>query len=173
MKDSAEGRKITNSYLERNEVFLELDERRLLVRICVSHMCMLTGKEDLYPSAALKEELAKAIVEAFPCLAIPVDSFNLKNYTHLCNPKLTNGFIDTRLKSMRTSARSTERKVYIEDKGKSTNPKKTSGRKPELKENDTDTTSTTEEEMKEEHRLVTKVTTPVSLSEKLPFGNWT
>jgi hypothetical protein len=31
---------------------------------------MLTGKEDLYPSAALKEELAKAIVEAFPCLAM-------------------------------------------------------------------------------------------------------
>ncbi len=32
----------------------------------------------------------------------------------------------------------------------------------------------TEEEMKEEHRLVTKVTTPVSLSKKLPdFGNWT
>jgi hypothetical protein len=28
--------------------------------------------------------------------------------------------------------------------------------------------------MKEEHRLVTKVTTPVSLSKKLPdFGNWT
>ncbi|EFX81124.1 hypothetical protein DAPPUDRAFT_224340 [Daphnia pulex] len=74
--DSAEGRKITNSYLERNEAILELDERRLLVRICVSHMFMLTGKEDLYPSAALKEELAKAIVEAFPCLAIPVDSFN-------------------------------------------------------------------------------------------------
>ncbi len=32
----------------------------------------------------------------------------------------------------------------------------------------------TEEEMKEEHRLVTKVTTPVSLPKKLPdFGNWT
>jgi hypothetical protein len=43
---------------------------------------------------------------------------------------------------MRTSARSTKRKVDIEDKGKSTNPKKTSGRKPELKEDDTDTTST-------------------------------
>lgn len=42
---------------------------------------------------------------------------------------------------MRTSARSTKRKVDIEDKGKSTNPKKTSGRKPELKENDTATTS--------------------------------
>jgi hypothetical protein len=34
--------------------------------------------------------------------------------------------------------------------------------------------STTEEEMKEEHRLVMKVTPPVSLSKKLPdFGNWT
>lgn len=142
MKDSAEGRKIINSYLERNEASLDLDDRRLLVRICVSHMVMLSGKEDLYPSAALKEELAKSIVEAFPCLAIPVDSYNLKNYTHLYNPKLTNGFIDTRLKTMRTTGRSTKRKGDIEDKGKSTNPKKTSCRKPELKENDADTTAT-------------------------------
>jgi hypothetical protein len=37
---------------------------------------MITGKEDLHLTAALKEEFVKAIVLVFPCLAIPVDSFN-------------------------------------------------------------------------------------------------
>jgi hypothetical protein len=138
--------------LERNEAFLDLDERRLLIRICVSHMCMMTGTENLYPTAATKEELAKAIVEAFPCLAIPVDAFNLKAYTHLYNPKITDGFIDTRLKSMR-SAKSSKRKVYDKgEKSTSNNPaakRKAGNRKPELVANDKNTsTPYIEEEMK-------------------------
>ncbi|KZR98259.1 Uncharacterized protein APZ42_006404 [Daphnia magna] len=91
--------------MDRNEAYLEKEERKTLVRILVSHMCMLSGKEDFYPQSSLKEELAKAIVTGFPCLAVPChDGSSLTNYTHYYNPKLTNGFIDTRLKTMRTKS---------------------------------------------------------------------
>lgn len=66
---------------------------KVKIRICVSHMCMITGKEDLHLTAALKEEFVKAIVLGFPCLAIPVDSFNFKSYTNLHDSKLTNEFV--------------------------------------------------------------------------------
>ncbi|KAK4007154.1 hypothetical protein OUZ56_012316 [Daphnia magna] len=105
LKESTDGRQIVKSFMDRNEAYLEIEERKTLVRILVSHMCMLSGKEDFYPPSSLKEELAKAIVTAFPCLAVPChEGSSLTNYTHYYNPKLTNGFIDTRLKTMRTKS---------------------------------------------------------------------
>ena len=130
--------------MDRNESFLDFEERKLLLRICVSHMCMMTGKEDLYPTASKKQELAKAIVAAFPCLSIPVNYPNLTNYTHFYNSKLTNGFIDTRLKTMRT-AKSSKRKMESNEGKEASNipaAKKAIGRRPELKAVDTDTAST-------------------------------
>jgi len=92
--------------MDRNEAYLEVEERMLLVRILVSHMCMLSGEENLNPSKNLKEQLAQAIVQMFPCLAVSVpEGSQLTNHTHFYNSKLTNGFIDTRLKTMRTNLR--------------------------------------------------------------------
>ncbi|KZS02032.1 Uncharacterized protein APZ42_001086 [Daphnia magna] len=69
--------------MDRNEAYLEIEERKTLVRILVSHMCMLSGKEDFYPPSSLKEKLAKAIVTAFPCLAVPChEGSSFTNYTH-------------------------------------------------------------------------------------------
>ncbi|XP_057380631.1 uncharacterized protein LOC130703022 isoform X2 [Daphnia carinata] len=117
LKESSEGRKIVKSFMDRNEAYLEVDERKTLLRILVSHMCMLSGKEDLYPPSSLKEELAKAIVKAFPCLAVPCsDGSSLTNYTHYFNPKLTNGFIDTRLKTMRSKSEVSRKKKSLETK---------------------------------------------------------
>ncbi len=144
--------------MDRNESYLDVEERRLLLRICVSHMCMMSGKEDLYPTASMKQELAKAIVAAFPCLSIPVNDSNLTNYTHFYNSKLTNGFIDTRLKSMRTAKSSKQKMESNEGKEVSNTPaaKKATGRRPELKAVDTDTASAQFHAEEEEFKVKVK-----------------
>jgi hypothetical protein len=129
--------------MDLNESFLDLEKRKLLLRIFVSHMCMMSGKEDLYPTASMKQELAKAIVAAFQCPSIPVNDPNKKNYTHFYNSKITNGFIDTRLKSMK-SAKSSEQKIESNEGKKVSNTpvaKKAIGRRPELKPVDIDIVS--------------------------------
>ena len=86
--------------MARQESYNQREERLVILRILVSHLTMMSGKENLYPSADLKEALAKAIVSTFCCLGIPAEG-NITSYAHYYNRKTSNGFIDTRLKTLR------------------------------------------------------------------------
>lgn len=95
-----EGAEIVKAYMGRQEAYIQREERLVIVRILVSHLTMVTGKENFYPSSDMKEALAKAIVTTFSCLGIP-STDGTTSYAHYYNRKTTNGFIDTRLKTLR------------------------------------------------------------------------
>lgn len=107
LKETEEGREIVKSFMERQEAFLEDEERIAIIQLLVSHLIKDGSEVDLYPRAEKKAKLAQAICEAFPCLGIVVDGINYS--THFYNQKDGTGFIEARLKRLRRVLHSTKR----------------------------------------------------------------
>ncbi|KAG8177262.1 hypothetical protein JTE90_021264 [Oedothorax gibbosus] len=77
-----------------------------LVRICVHSM--VTDLETLYPTSLQKENLAKAIVSAFPILKSSLD--NVEGYEYLFDSLSRTGIIEWRLKTLRVKASPSQKK---------------------------------------------------------------
>ena len=68
----------------------------------------------LYPSTETKELMGASITDAFSCLKITRPG--VSNYCHFYNNKKTDGFIDTRLKTLRKSQSPSKRKRCTQKK---------------------------------------------------------
>ncbi|XP_028401812.1 uncharacterized protein LOC114524820 isoform X2 [Dendronephthya gigantea] len=100
IENHSEGRELDN-YLEKGGI-LSSKQRRLLIKICVS---ALVEKCGLYPTSEQKTLLGMEIIKTYP--TIKDNTPGMKGYEHLYDNG--HGFIEYRLKNMRT-ARPDERR---------------------------------------------------------------
>lgn len=90
-----------DAYLDRNESYIRDDERRIIVSILVTHLVEDVREgfaKNYYPTSERKEGMAKAIIKAFPCLAMPGRD-GIPSYAHFFSRKVSNGLIDQKLKA--------------------------------------------------------------------------
>ncbi|KZS07448.1 Uncharacterized protein APZ42_028822 [Daphnia magna] len=96
------GKEIVVSFIERNEDFINSDERIAVVRIVCQHMVQKNLLQ-YYPSTETKHLYAAAIVKAFPCLVTKIQHPQGKmeiNHDVYFHPQ-AGGFIENHLKEMR------------------------------------------------------------------------
>lgn len=110
------------NFLKSNEKFVSSSDRQAVVRICVDFLIKEFGH---YPEKERKEEMARGIVKAFPCLGYGDDE-NTKHKAYY-NPSVP-GYLDIRLKHVRKPLKSEDRKRKKEkeqghQKGKQRKPK--------------------------------------------------
>lgn len=94
-----EGIKVMDKYFGK-KVPVDCSARRLIVKVLVIYLTNRIGH--LYPSSEMKEELASKIVKTFPVMVLKREGVSAHSY--LFDKKSSNGYIDVRLKSMRTAA---------------------------------------------------------------------
>lgn len=95
--NSADGAKIVDKYQYSGLPICE-QERNVIIKLSLSY---LVGKFGFYPDPSTKENLAEAIVKAFPQMAL--HRAGMKSHAYLYNQATANAFIDQHLKRMRTS----------------------------------------------------------------------
>jgi hypothetical protein len=67
MMASEKGKMIIQQFMENDESFITVLDRKKIVKIACSWIQQKIG---LYPSSEQKSEMAAAIVKSFPCLGI-------------------------------------------------------------------------------------------------------
>ena len=95
--NSAEGAKIVDKYQHSGLPICNLD-RNVILKLGLSY---LVSKFGFYPDPSVKENLAEAIVKAFPQMAL--HRAGMKSHAYLYNQATANAFIDQHLKRMRTT----------------------------------------------------------------------
>jgi|LakMenE01Jun11ns_1017448.scaffolds.fasta_scaffold9488157_2 hypothetical protein len=104
MMASEKGKIIVQQFIENDESFITVPDRKKIVKIACSWMQQKIG---LYPSSDQKSDMAAAIVKSFPCLGIR-ESGSVK-HDHYYDPK-AGGFLETRLKTLRKNLPAEQRK---------------------------------------------------------------
>lgn len=111
LRRTSVGKSIVTDFISNGERFVTAADRQEVVRICVQHLVSLPS--GYYPSAEIKEKMAKAITVAFPPLAYKEDvEEGVSEYCHFYHPT-TPGFLDQRLKTVRKTLDLTQRKRKV------------------------------------------------------------
>ena len=138
LNDNEDGAKLVQKYHNKEEIPVSDKDRNEIINLALGYVIKQIG--NYYPKSSTKENLAKAIVTAFPQMGLVQEG--LPSHEYIYNSATANAYIDQHLKRMRYVAvpinerkrKSSTKEKVVKDKGKTSKRKSVAASTIDLEE---------------------------------------